>query len=251
MQRGFLGCSQHLGLPRLPSWIVPSDVADLHNLVVSFTASHGPGDKWHPQKIIFLLGCNKSHVKCSTAYIKMAKRWWEEKKNCLFLLSNFLYIFFIEFYLSFFKLKHTRPFKTSYISKCGAYRYFHLWSILLQQQVNLCQISLKFSLILIYVKHPLLLDDHIKLFRWFSATFPVAPLPVGRLFSDSPQRPVITEAAPGLWTRDLLLLGTTLRGGTTSTRGLGGQRHSGNLFGLFIAAQSLSVCICLSHINTY
>lgn len=65
----------YLGLPRLPNWIVPSDMADLHNLVVSFTASHGPGDEWQPQKIIFLLGCNKSCVKCSTAYIAMAKKW--------------------------------------------------------------------------------------------------------------------------------------------------------------------------------
>lgn len=53
----------------------PSDMADLHNLVVSFTASHGSGDEWHPQKIIFLLGCNKSYVKCSTAYIEKAARW--------------------------------------------------------------------------------------------------------------------------------------------------------------------------------
>lgn len=53
----------------------PPDMADLHNLVVSFTASHGPGDEWQPQKIIFLLGCHKSCVKCSTAYITLAKKW--------------------------------------------------------------------------------------------------------------------------------------------------------------------------------
>lgn len=46
-------------------------MADLHNLVVSFTASSGPDDEWHPQKIIFLLGGNKSYVKCSTTYISM------------------------------------------------------------------------------------------------------------------------------------------------------------------------------------
>lgn len=72
---GSCGGSKYLGLPRLPNWIVPSDMADLHNLVVSFTASHSPGDEWHPQKIIFLLGCNKSYVKCSTAYIAMAEMW--------------------------------------------------------------------------------------------------------------------------------------------------------------------------------
>jgi len=77
------GCSEYLGLPRLPNWIVPSDMADLHNLVVSFTVSHGPGDEWHQQKIIFLLGCNKSYVKCSIAY--MAEMWYRIKTHFFFL----------------------------------------------------------------------------------------------------------------------------------------------------------------------
>lgn len=83
----------YLGLPRLPNWIVPSDMADLHNLVVSFTASHGLGDEWQPQKIIFLLGCNKSCVKCSTAYITMAKKW--QKRGVL--LFTFLLVLHFSF----------------------------------------------------------------------------------------------------------------------------------------------------------
>lgn len=68
------GVWEYLGLPRLPNWIIPSDMTDLHNLVASFTASHSPGDEWHLQKIIFLLGCNKSYVKCSSAYTAMEAR---------------------------------------------------------------------------------------------------------------------------------------------------------------------------------
>lgn len=62
-------------LPLKTSLLSPcKDTADLHNLAVSFTASRSPGDEWQPRKIIFLLGCNKSCVKCSTAYIALAKK---------------------------------------------------------------------------------------------------------------------------------------------------------------------------------
>ena len=88
-------CSEYLGLPRLPNWIVPSDTADLHNLVVSFTASHGRGDEWHPQKIIFLLGGNKSYVKCSTAYISMANVLKKENTSSFFTLPISLFLFSI------------------------------------------------------------------------------------------------------------------------------------------------------------
>lgn len=90
------GCSEYLGLPRLPNWIVPSDMADLHNLVVSFTASHGLGDEWHPQKIIFLLGCNKSYVKCSTAYIAMTEMWLGKKGTLFFILSPVSLVLFFD-----------------------------------------------------------------------------------------------------------------------------------------------------------
>lgn len=85
------GCTEYLGLPRLPNWIVRSDMADLHNLVVSFTASHGLSDEWHPQKIIFLLGCNKSYVKCSTAYKEMVEMWQKKAGYFFYTLPPFFY----------------------------------------------------------------------------------------------------------------------------------------------------------------
>lgn len=87
------GRKEHLGLPRLPNWIVHPDKADLHNLVVSFTASHGPSDEWHPQKIIFLLGCNKSYVKCSTACKAMAEMWQKKMLFLFYSSSNSLFLF--------------------------------------------------------------------------------------------------------------------------------------------------------------
>lgn len=57
-------------------------MADLHNLVASFAASHGLSDEWHLQKIIFLLGCNKSYVKCSSAY---KETMWQKKADARFL----------------------------------------------------------------------------------------------------------------------------------------------------------------------
>lgn len=94
MWAGVPARKEHLGLPRLPNWIVHSDKADLHNLVVSFTASHGPSDEWHPQKIIFLLGCNKSYVKCSTA-CKAMEEMWQKKTLFLFYSSSIsLFLFY-------------------------------------------------------------------------------------------------------------------------------------------------------------
>lgn len=106
------GCQEHLGLPRLPNWIVRSDKADLHNLVVSFTASHGPSDEWHPWKIIFLLGCNKSYVKCSIAYKAMVEMW--RKKDAV----PFLPLSFLVFYPQcLWKHRDMSPFPTR--GSCG------------------------------------------------------------------------------------------------------------------------------------
>lgn len=79
-------------------------MADLHNLVVSFTASHSPGDEWHSQKIIFLLGCNKSYVKCSTAYIAMAGRKKKKKDTLLYFYSPSIFLFHFLIVLSFFSV---------------------------------------------------------------------------------------------------------------------------------------------------
>lgn len=50
---------------KVTKWNPPSDIPDLHNFIISFSAFQTEVDEWHLQKIIFLLGCNKSYVKCS------------------------------------------------------------------------------------------------------------------------------------------------------------------------------------------
>jgi len=78
------------GLPRLPNWIVPLRRRLIYIIWwVSFTVSHGASDEWHPQKIIFLLGCNKSYVKCSSAYIANGNEKEKKKDTRTLFFSNF------------------------------------------------------------------------------------------------------------------------------------------------------------------
>lgn len=54
-----------------------SDIPDLQNSVISFSAFQSELDEWHYQEIIFLLGCNKSYGKCSEFHTPM----WHKKTH--------------------------------------------------------------------------------------------------------------------------------------------------------------------------